>query len=90
MAVAAFLARDRTLVLASPTYEPMANLAKQVRAEVIAVPINKRFAYDLDAMLHRTNPSTGLVYICNPSNPTGKALTPRKDLEVFLEKLTAN
>ena len=86
MAVAAFLARGRNLVLASPTFEPMANLAKRVRAEVIAVPINKHFAHDLEAMLHRTNTSTGLVYICNPNNPTG-SLTPRKDLEAFLEKL---
>jgi histidinol-phosphate aminotransferase len=37
-------------------------------------------------MLHRTNTSTGMVYICNPNNPTG-SLTPRKDLEAFLEKL---
>jgi len=86
MAVASFLTRGRTLVLASPTFEPMANLARQVGAEVIAVPINRRYAHDLEAMLHRTSASTGLVYICNPNNPTG-SLTPRKDLEAFLEKL---
>jgi len=86
MAVAAFLTEGKTLVLASPTFEPMASLAKQVGAEVIGVPINKQYAHDLDAMLHRTNASTGLVYICNPNNPTG-SLTPRKDVEAFLEKL---
>ena len=88
MAVDAFLTRGKTLVLASPTFEPMANLARQVGADVKAVPINKRYAHDLDAMLRRVNASTGLVYICNPNNPTG-SLTPRKDLEAFLEKLPA-
>ena len=86
MAVDAFLTRDKTLVLASPTFEPMANLARQVGADVKAVPINRRYAHDLDAMLRRVNASTGLVYICNPNNPTG-SLTPRKDLEAFLERL---
>ena len=86
-ALAVFLTRGKTLVVASPTFQPMADLAKQLGAQIIAVPINKLYAYDLDAMLHGTNPSTGLVYICNPNNPTG-SLTPRKDLEAFLEKLS--
>ena len=86
MAVDAFLTRGKTLVLASPTFEPMINLARQAGADVKAVPINRRYALDLEAMLPRVNASTSLVYICNPNNPTG-SLTPRKDLEAFLEKL---
>jgi len=86
MAVDAFLTRGKTLVLASPTFEPMINLARQAGADVKAVPINRRYAHDLEAMLQRVNASTSLVYICNPNNPTG-SLTPRKDLEAFLEKL---
>ena len=88
MAAAAFLTRNKTLLLASPTFEPVANLAKRVRAQVIPVPLNKYYAHDLDAMLHQTDASTGMIYICNPNNPTG-SLTPRKDLESFLEKLPA-
>jgi histidinol-phosphate aminotransferase len=88
MAAAAFLNRHKTLVLASPTFGPVADLAKRVGAQVIALPVNKYYAHDLDAMLHHTNASTGLVYICNPNNPTG-SLTPRKDLESFLGKLSS-
>jgi histidinol-phosphate aminotransferase len=86
MAVDVFLTRGKTLVLASPTFEAMANLARQVGTDVKAVPINRRYAHDLDAMLRSVNASTGLVYICNPNNPTG-SLTPRKDLEAFLQRL---
>jgi histidinol-phosphate aminotransferase len=89
MAITTFLGKDRALILASPGFEPVANLAKQAGAEIIAIPINKRYAHDLDAMLHRTSASTGLIYICNPNNPTG-SLTPRKDIETFLEKLPPN
>jgi histidinol-phosphate aminotransferase len=86
MAVASFLSPRKSFVLASPTYQPMAGMAKQVGAKVAAVPVGKRYAHDLDGMLRRAKASTGLVYICNPNNPTG-TLTPRKDLEAFLEKL---
>ena len=86
MAATAFLARHKTLVLASPSFGQVADLAKRVDAQVIAAPLNKYYAHDLNAMLRHTNASTGLVYICNPNNPTG-SLTPRKDLESFLEKL---
>ncbi len=37
-------------------------------------------------MLTATDTTTGLLYICNPNNPTG-TLTPRSDLEAFLPKV---
>jgi len=40
-------------------------------------------------MLARVDSSTGLVYICNPNNPTG-TLTPRKHMESFISKLPAS
>lgn len=86
MAAASYLGGGRRLVQASPTFEPMSDFAKQMKAEITAVPLTKRFAHDLDAMLHQTTDSAGLVYICNPNNPTG-SLTPRKDLEAFLKGL---
>ena len=89
MAADAYLAKGKKLVLASPTFEPMAAFAKQTNANVAAIPLNKRFAHDLDAILHQTTPPTSLVYICSPNNPTG-SLTPRKDLETFLKKLPPN
>jgi histidinol-phosphate aminotransferase len=89
MAAGAYLAEGKRMVLASPTFEPMVGFAKGMKAEVAAVPLNKRFAHDLDAMLHQTTAPAALVYICNPNNPTG-SLTPRKDLETFLERLSSN
>src|SRR5256885_331604 len=37
-------------------------------------------------MLARLDASGGLVYICNPNNPTG-TLTPRNELETFIRRL---
>ena len=86
MAAATFLGRDKRLVLASPTFGPIADYARSAGAAVATVPLNKQYARDLDAMLAQVDAAAGLVYICNPNNPTG-SLTPRKDLETFIRKL---
>jgi len=87
MAAAVYLAGRKKLILASPTFGAIAHCAEIAGAEVVAIPLNKRYEHDLDAMLARADGSTGLVYICNPNNPTG-SLTPRKDLETFVAKIS--
>jgi histidinol-phosphate aminotransferase len=86
IAAATFLGRGKTLVLASPTFEPMADYARSAGAEIATAPLTRQYAHDLDAMLAHVDASVGLVYVCNPNNPTG-SLTPRKDLEAFIRKL---
>jgi histidinol-phosphate aminotransferase len=83
---AAFLGPGKKLMTALPTFEAIGRYAKVLSAEVIEVPLTKDYAHDLPAMLARADASTGLVYICNPNNPTG-SLTPRKDLENFVRQL---
>jgi histidinol-phosphate aminotransferase len=88
IAAAAFLGPGKKLITALPTFESIGRSAKTLGAEVVEVPLTKDYSHDLDAMLARTDASTGLIYICNPNNPTG-SLTPRKDLEEFIRKLPA-
>jgi len=88
MAAAASLGPGKKLVQASPTYPVLGEFAQSTGAAVVNVPLNKMYEHDLDAMLARSDSSTGLVYICNPNNPTG-TLTARKDIETFIRKLPA-
>ena len=69
-----------------PTFEYLGAVAQIGGAEVITVPLSKNYAHDLNAMLARTDAATGLIYICNPNNPTA-SITPRRDIEDFLQKL---
>src|SRR4029077_19115620 len=62
--------------------------ARRRGAEVVAVPLTRNHAHDLDTMFARSDAATGLVYICNPNNPTG-TLTRRPELEAFLQRLPA-
>jgi len=87
-AVTVFLGTGKKLVQASPTFPVLGEFAQRVGADVVDVHINKRYQHDLDAMLVRAGDSASLIYICNPNDPTG-TLTPRKDIEAFIRKLSA-
>jgi histidinol-phosphate aminotransferase len=89
IAAFAFTGPGRKLVMASPTFEAIGGSAAVVRAEVVRVPLASNFAHDLGAMLKAAGTDAGLVYICNPNNPTAN-LTPRADIEDFLRKLPKN
>ena len=86
MASAVFLGAGKTLLVASPTFELIVSEASDNGTKIVSLPLTKTWAHDLDAMLAHAAGSSGIVYICNPNNPTG-TLTPRADLEAFLHKL---
>jgi histidinol-phosphate aminotransferase len=88
MAASAFLGPGKTIIVAQPTFDVMGDRARRAGADVITVPLRSDYSYDLDAMLSRANAGTGLVYICNPNNPTG-SLTRRRDLQAFIGNLPA-
>ena len=84
-----FLGPGKTLLVASPTFEYMIHQAEEMGTQVVSLPLTRDWAHDVNAMLERTAGAPGVVYICNPNNPTG-TLTPRADLEAFLRKLPAS
>lgn len=81
-----FTGPARKLVMADPTFEAIRAYLAAGSAQVAAVPLTSSFAHDLDRMLATAREGAGLVYICNPNNPTG-SLTARRDIETFISKL---
>lgn len=73
------------LIAADPTFEAILNHARVSRAEVIKIPLNKDYAHDLPKMLAAAD--EGLVYICNPNNPTA-SITPKNELRDFITKVS--
>lgn len=86
MACECFAGPGRNVVTAAPTASVMSESAARAGAAVLAVPLTNSHRHDLDAMLRAIGSDTGLVYICNPNNPTG-TLTRRRDLELFIRRL---
>jgi histidinol-phosphate aminotransferase len=81
-AVLAFANAQRPLVIADPGYEAPVWAAKVSSASVIKVPLadpKGAAIHNIKAMLAASS-TPGVIYICNPNNPTGTP-TSRADLE---------
>jgi histidinol-phosphate aminotransferase len=80
--VLAFTDAQKPLVIADPGYEAPIWAAKVSGAPVIKVPLadpQGSATHDIKAMLSASS-SPGVIYICNPNNPTGTT-TSRADIE---------
>jgi len=71
------------LVAADPTFEAILNNAAINGAEVVKVPLTSGFSHDLPKMSAAAK--QGLIYICNPNNPTA-SITPKSELREFIAK----
>jgi histidinol-phosphate aminotransferase len=83
---AAFLGPGRTVVAAEPTFEAVLHYAKATRAEAVKVPLTADFRHDLLAMAAACDERTGLVYVCNPNNPTGTVVS-AAEMRAFLARV---
>ncbi len=72
--VHAFCSADKALVTAAPTFGSPENTARRMGAPVRLIPVDRTMALDLDAMAQAAR-GAGLLYLCNPNNPTGVAHT---------------
>ncbi len=71
------------LIVADPTFEAILNHARVNGAEVLKIPLTNTFSHDLTKMLAAAN--EGLIYICNPNNPTA-SITPKNRIRELLAK----
>jgi histidinol-phosphate aminotransferase len=70
-------------VAADPTFEAILNNAKINGAEVMKVPLTPSFGHDLGKMAAAAK--EGLIYICNPNNPTA-SITPKNEVRELIAK----
>lgn len=86
MADGAFLAPDRKVVVAEPTFEAVLAYNRVTKAQPVKVPLDASFRHDLPRMAAACDAATGLVYVCNPNNPTGTVVT-GEELAAFLGRI---
>ena len=82
-AVLAFASPEKPLVTADPGYEAGGRAADFIGAKTIKVPLTKTYAHDVKAMASACD-TAGLIYLCNPNNPTG-TLTPKSEIEWLVD-----
>lgn len=81
--VLAFTGPTRGFVTADPSYEAPTRAAMASGAKITKVALTKDLAHDVKKMC-AADPNAGVIYICNPNNPTG-TLTTKEDIAYALE-----
>ena len=89
MADMAFSGPGRRVVAAEPTFEAVLMFAKVLHADGVKVPLTADFRHDLPKMADACDASTGLLYVCNPNNPTATIVT-GDEMAAFAAKVPAS
>jgi histidinol-phosphate aminotransferase len=63
------------LVVAAPAFDPYITSAKALGARVVLVPPGPDFTFPLERVIDALTANTRLVYVNNPNNPTGQAVS---------------
>jgi histidinol-phosphate aminotransferase len=85
----AFLPDHKLVVGVDPTYETVYRYATNSKAKAIAIPLTKTYDADMHAIIRATKLNArdvGLVYICNPNNPTGRIVS-KQDIKQLLDSI---
>ncbi len=83
--VRAFCTAERGLVTAGPTYATCEQTARQIGAGLEVIRLDHSMSIDLDGMASAAV-GAGLVYFCNPNNPTGTVHGPGA-VEAFVRRI---
>ncbi len=86
---ASFVGSSKQLVVAEPTFEAVTYYAKVSRANAVKIPLTSDFRHDLPAMARASSSNTGLVYVCNPNNPTA-TINSRTEFADFLAQVPSS
>ena len=81
-----FLTGGKNVVVAEPTFEAVLGYARVTAANPVKVPLTPDFRHDLPAMAAACNANTGLVYLCNPNNPTA-TIVHRDEMDSFFSRV---
>lgn len=85
----AFLAPGNKVLVAEPTYEAVLGYARITSAEPVRVPLDAEWRHDLAAMAASCTDCVGLIYVCNPNNPTG-TIVRRTELDAFFRRIPSS
>ncbi|MDB5140893.1 MAG: aminotransferase class I/II-fold pyridoxal phosphate-dependent enzyme [Mucilaginibacter sp.] len=77
----------KSIITGDPSYEDLPSHAEKFEGKWVKVPLTAEYKLDLDAMEAKIDGNTGLIYICNPNNPTGTVLDTVK-LKAFCERVS--
>ncbi len=84
-----FLPDHRKVVGVEPTFEAVYRFATNSKAQALVVPLHKDHTVDMKEIIRVTSLNArdvGLVYICNPNNPTGN-IVHKDEIKMLLDSI---
>jgi len=87
-----FLAEGRKVIGAEPTFDGVYQHATGLKADAIRVPLRADFQQDIPSMIQAAKDHAreiGLIYLCNPNNPTGAIVT-KDEIKQLLDGVPEN
>jgi len=84
----AFVKPGMNAVAAEPTFEAVLDYVGVLHADGVKVPPTADHRHDLPRMAAACTSKTGLVYVCNPNNPTATIVT-KDELADFIPRVPA-
>lgn len=80
-AMDAFTSKTRPVILPEPTFELCIYVGTALGSPIVKVPLTDTYAADVEKLAAEARKAGGgLVYLCNPNNPTGSA-TPKDRID---------
>jgi histidinol-phosphate aminotransferase len=82
-----FLQNGKKVLGVEPSYSSVYQHATSIKSTAIKLPLGKDYRQDIPAMIKAANDHAseiGLVYLCNPNNPTGIIVT-KQEVQQLLD-----
>src|SRR5436190_1414100 len=82
-----YLLGGKKVLGVEPTYSSVYQHATTIKSEAIKLPLNKDHTQNIPAMIAAANKyasQLGVVYLCNPNNPTGM-IVPKDEVKQLLD-----
>ena len=83
--VRAFCSADKKFVTPMPNYSTSLNTDRQINAATVELPLNSSMGVNLRDLADHAD-GAGLLYLCNPNNPTGTVHSPQA-VEDFVRRV---
>ncbi len=79
--------REKAVLSAEVTFPWLLRFAQKLGCGWLTAPMTEDLHFDLGAIENGLDKEVGLVYLCNPNNPTGTSL-PLQDIHQFCRKVS--
>lgn len=90
IAVELFTSPTRPLIMANPAYEGPRDVARNLGHPVVLTKLREHYTADIGKMVEEADKAKGgVIYICNPNNPTS-AITTAEEIQWVVDNLPAN